>query len=269
MLFSDRSVGQNIHEALDCLTAPSWVTAPASCRRDYYDASWNWKTFGQADLDAGTVPARILFSPDPTTYNRDNWSFELKTGDWSELTQDFVQVLAPAYAPTHDVLSYQLSYLNVAQGSDIADPSSGYFSDNPSKYDVHDLEAYIAQHPSKTFVLWTTSLARGIGSAESTAFNDAMRSYASQNGKVLFDVADIESHTDQGTPCWDNRDGVQYCNAAGNCENHPDDGQQLPAICQDYTTETDGGHLGSVSAAKILIAKGFWVVMARIAGWNP
>jgi hypothetical protein len=41
------------------------------------------------------------------------------------------------------------------------------------------------------------------------------------------------------------------------------------AICQDYTTETEGGHLGSVSAGGIQIAKAMWVLMARISGWNP
>lgn len=41
MLFSDRSVGANINDGLNCLTASSWAGAPASCRRDYYDANWN------------------------------------------------------------------------------------------------------------------------------------------------------------------------------------------------------------------------------------
>ncbi len=268
MLFSDRSVGQNIHEALDCLTAPSWVQAPASCRRDYDGPGWSWKTFGQADLDANAVPARISFSPDPQIYDRSHWIFEFRSGNWSALTEDFVTSLAPQYVAGVDVLSYQFSYLNVADGDDIADPASGFFANNPDKYDVHDLEAFIAQHPGKVFIFWTSSLARGIGTQVSTDFNAQMRLYAQQHGKILFDVADIESHTDTGVPCYDNRDGVQYCQNQ-NCENHADDGQALPAICQDYTTEIDGGHLGSVSAGKILIAKAFWVLMARIAGWSP
>ena len=78
MLFSDRSVGQNINEALDCLTATNWASAPASCRSDYYDANWNSRVFTQVDLDAGQVPARILFDPDPVTYSRANWTFEFR-----------------------------------------------------------------------------------------------------------------------------------------------------------------------------------------------
>jgi hypothetical protein len=61
---------------------------------------------------------------------------------------------------------------------------------------------------------------------------------------------------------------VEYCSQNKKCENYPDDGEDYPAICQDYTTETDGGHLGSVSGGAIRIAKAFWVLMARIAGWD-
>ncbi len=139
-------------------------------------------------------------------------------------------------------------------GETIASPTAGFFANTAGSYDVHDLEAYIAQNPSKTFIFWTTSLARSIGTKTATDFNAQMRQYASQHGKILIDFADIESHTDTGVPCYDNvtSDGANY-----------------PAICQDYTTETVVGHLGSVSAGKILAGKAFWVAMARIAGWNP
>lgn len=269
MVYSDRSVGQNINEALDCLASSSWDESPAHCRRDYVDEVWNWTTFRRVDREQGRVPGRILFNPDPVRYSRANWTFDEQSGDWSQLTQDFIERVGPTYADTKDVLSYQITYLNVDAGSDIADPSVGFFSDNPDRYDVHDLEAYMAQHPDKTFFLWTTSLSRAIGTHEATDFNNQMRDYARAKGMFLLDVADIEAHTDQGVPCYDNRDAIEYCNRAGNCENHPDDGLDIPAICQDYTTETEGGHLGSVSAGKIQIAKAFWVLMAQIAGWRP
>jgi hypothetical protein len=270
MMFSDRSVGQNINEALDCLTATSFTDAPASCRRHYTDdVSWTWRTFGQSDVDSDNVPDVIEFDPDPNRYSRANWTFEYKAGNWSELTQDFIEVLAPAYVQNTTVLSYQFSYLNVSDGDDIADPVTGFFADTDA-YDVHDLEAFIAAHPNNAFIFWTASLARGIGTQVSTDFNEAMRDYAQANDKILFDMAAIESHRPDGTPCVDNRDGVEYCvNGGTNCENHADDGVARPAICQDYTTEVDGGHLGAVSGAKIRIAKGLWVLMAQIAGWQP
>ncbi|HSP80365.1 MAG TPA: hypothetical protein VLQ93_17670, partial [Myxococcaceae bacterium] len=168
------------------------------------------------------------------------------------------------------------SYLNIDQGSTIDDDGEGLFTDQPhhgyyangiERWDISDLEELEAQHPDKRFIYWTTSLARSIGTLDGTRFNDQMRQYAVARGGVLFDVADILSHDEQGQPCYDNRDGVEYC-GSNSCENHPDDGLSYPAICQDYTTELEGGHLGSVSAGKIRIAKAFWVLMARMAGWD-
>jgi hypothetical protein len=268
LLFSDRSVGQNINEALECMASPSWVNSPSACRVDYYTSAWDYRVFNSTDLQNGTVPARIYFPASSTIYDRSNWTFEFRGGSWSDLTQDFIESLAPSYISSKDVLTYQFSYLNVDEFSDIADPNTGFFSNNPNKYDIYDLEAYIARNPNKIFFFWTTSLARGIGTQAATTFNNQMRQYAANNHKILFDVADIESHTDQGIPCYDNRDGIQYCTPSGNCENYPDDRVNYLAICQDYTTEVNGGHLGSVSAGKIQIAKGFWVLMARIAGWD-
>jgi hypothetical protein len=269
MMFSDRSVGSNIDNYLNCLTASSWAQSPASCRQDYYNSNWNFRVFDQSDLDSGIVPLRIQFSPDPVKYNRSNWTFEFRQGTWSDLTEGFIHSLAPAYLNSKDVLTYQFSYLNVDQSSDITSPTVGFFVNSSSRYDINDLEAFIAQHPDKIFIFWTTSLARSIGTQVATDFNNQMRQYASEHDVILFDVADIESHTDRGLPCYDNRDGVQYCSQTGQCENNPNDGRSYPAICQDYTSETEGGHLGSVSAGGVRLAKAFWVLMARISGWNP
>jgi hypothetical protein len=260
----------NISQYLDCFDAAvDWWLIPSSCRNDYADDQWNVRLFTQADFLAGNVPARILFDPDPVIYDRSNWTYEFRQGTWSDLTENFITSLAPQYINSKDVLSYQFSYLNVTDGDDIADPNTGFFANNANKYDVYDLEAYIAQHPDKVFIFWTSSLARGIGTQVSVDFNNQMRQYAVEHDKILFDVADIEAHTDLGAACYDNRDGVQYCNQAnGNCENYPNDGLNLAAICQDWTSETDGGHLGSVSGGGIQIAKAYWVLMARIAGWD-
>ena len=279
VMFSDRSVGQNIDEALDCLTAATWGSSDASCRRDYYavqGSNWLWTTYTQTDLDNNQVPARILFTPSATRYNRSNWTFEYRTGTWEELVENFVIQLVPSYVNSKDVLTYQFSYLNIDAGSSIDDASEGFFVDLPhfgyypnnrERWDISDIEALESQYPNKKFIYWTTSLARGVGSIDGTNFNNQMREYAQSHNKILFDVADILSHDSRGNLCHDNRDSVQYCSANG-CENHANDGLSLPAICQDYTTEIDGGHLGSVSGGKIRLAKAFWVLMARTAGWN-
>lgn len=259
MVFSDRSVGSNISDGLTCLAAPDWADSASACRRDYLDSSLDaWKTYTLTDLLAGTVPDRIYFdadviSPNLTKYDRSNWVFEYRAGEWQELTQDFITSLAPQHINSKSVLSYQFSYLNVSDGDDIADPRLGFFANNADRWDVYDLENYIAQHPDKTFIFWTTSLAR-VSTNVADDFNAMMRQYTldrynSGRATVLFDVADILSHTPEGSPCFDS--------------------QGHAAICQDYTTESIGGHLGSVSAGKIQVAKGFWVLMAQIAGWQP
>ncbi|NJN54721.1 MAG: hypothetical protein HC804_08190, partial [Anaerolineae bacterium] len=140
-------------------------------------------------------------------------------------------------------------------------------SDNPEPGDVYDLEAFEAQHPDKVIIYWTTSLARSIGSDVSDLFNNQMRQYAIEHNKVLFDVADILSHDPDDNACYDNRDGIPYT-SQNDTENFPDDGHNYLAICPHYTTETEGGHLGSTSTGAIHVAKAFWVLMARLAGWD-
>jgi hypothetical protein len=281
LIFSDRSVGANISQGLDCLAlGTSWGSVPANCRRGYVDKSgttWTWKTFTSADLANQQVPSDILYDPDPVIYDRSNWTFDIRMGEWDQLIADFVNQIVPQNLEKNEIFSFQFNYFSVAAGSDITDPETGFFIDQPhdgyypnrERWDISDLEDLEVQYPDKRFFYWTTSLARSVGSEESQIFNDQMRDYAAANGKVLYDFADIISHDpDNNQPCFDNRDGVEYCSQNGDCENHPDDGVEIPAICQDYTTEIDGGHLGSVASGKIRAAKAFWVMVAVMNGWD-
>ncbi len=246
MLFVDQSVGVNISEGLSCLANTSIASAPNHCKRP-------------------SIPASEIVAD--VRYSRTNWInqvFPSGCGLWSTKVPCFINMVNSSYS-TFDVVSYQFSYLDVDTNSTITSPTTGFFADP-----VHtsNLNAFETANPNKKVIYWTTSLSRSIGTAISTDFNNQMRAYAIANNKILFDVADIESHDPQGRPCYDNRDGVAYTNGT-NSENYPDDGIDRPAICQSYTTETNGGHLGSVSTGKIRLAKAFWVLMAQIAGWVP
>lgn len=259
MLYIDRSVGANIDDGLTCLTHPSSQEAPNHCTR--YEHV----------VPAFSVDPSVVSWQRPGGYERSQWHFlfwdeNADCNQWQDQVRCFIEMTGPVMAH-YDVVSFQFSYLEVAEESTIADQPGGYFWDTPGAYDVFDQEAFEAQHPDKIVIYWTTSLARGIGSEVSEAFNEQMRQYAIANGKPLFDVAAILSHDPDGHPCYDNRDGIPYDNG-NNSENYPDDGLDLLAICQHYTTETDGGHLGSVSGGKIRVAKAFWVLMARLAGWD-
>jgi hypothetical protein len=262
MLFIDRSVGENIDNGLDCLSYPSPEDAPIGCRRFDHPAD-----------PAFSVDLEDFRWDRPGGYNRDLWQYQWWNvvgwcHAWFEAVGCFFDIVEPVI-DQYDVVSYQFSYLEVAAGSTIEDQPGGFFWDNADLDDVYDLEAFEAQYPEKTFIYWTTSLSREIGTEEAQTFNNQMRQYAADNDKILFDVADILSHDPDGNPCYDNRDGVPYYYSDAQSEDHPDDGLNLPAVCQHYVVEADGGHLATVSAGKIRVAKAFWVLMAQIAGWNP
>ncbi len=255
MFYMDRSVGGNISYGLSCLHEP-WESAPFPCKIYNHPAPEFSVDISEVSWDG--------------TYDRSNWVYEYwpgGCGTWSQKVECFMN-RANEVMNQYEVLSFQFSYLEVSQGSTVADLPGGFFYNNSNLFDVHDLATFEAQHPDKIFIYWTSSLARGIGSEEAESFNEQMRQYAITNNKILFDVADILSHTPDGTVCYDNRDGVPY-NAPGQSENYPDDGMNINALCQHYTSEADGGHLGSPSAGMIRVAKAFWVLMAQIAGWNP
>ncbi len=260
MLFVDMSVGQNIHEALNCLSQPSPEAAPSFC----------FVTNHKGDAAYSADPALLRWDR-PGGYDRSSWQYRTYEGGgcgyWYEKIDCYLAMITPIM-DQYDVLSYQITYNDVLPRSNIADKTAGYFVDSPAHSDVYDQAAFEADYPDKQFIYWTTSLARAIGTAEADAFNAQMRQYALENGQILFDVADILSHDPDGNPCYDNRDGVPYSD--GNLsEDYPDDGEDYLAICPHYTTEIDGGHLGSVSTGAIRVAKAFWVLMAQIAGWQP
>ncbi len=269
MFFVDRSVGGNINNGLACLSYDTDEDAPNYCSR--------WEHPGNPSYPVD--PSEVDWSR-PGGYDNSNWDYffwpnaatpsitcSADSSQWWDRAECFTQ-FATQEANNYDVMSFQFGYLAVG-GPDatIDDQPDGFFWDNETKFDAYDLDAWEADYPDKTFIYWTISLARSIGTQESETFNNQMRQWTSDNDKILFDLADILSHTPDGTPCYDNRDGAAYT-FGDNTENYPDDGLNIPAICQHYTSEVDGGHLGSPSAGMIRVSKAFWVLMAQIAGWD-
>ncbi len=246
MVFFDRSVGWNISGGLDCLASPSWAQSPSHCRR-YFSSqvvcnpdpqSNQVKTYTGRD---GTIPQPIQF---PGGNDRSNIEYAFSQGDyWFDEVKFFVDNF-PTYTD-RQIVTYGHNYLQVNEDSIIAD---AFFDPDYDGYNLVDLLALEEQYPDKTFIYWTSSLARTIGTQVSQRFNDQMRAWAKENNRILFDLADILSHTPEGNACI-NQDG-------------------LPVICCEYTTESSGGHLGNVSAGKLQAAKAMWVMLAQIAGWD-
>jgi len=268
MFFVNRSVGGNINNGLDCLSYDTDEDAPNYCSR--------WEHPG---TPAYPVDSSEVDWSRPGGYDNSNWDYffwpnaatpsitcSADTSQWWDRAECFTQFAAQE-ASNYDVMSFQFGYLAVLPDATIDDQPDGFFWDNETRFDAYDLDAWEADYPDKAFIYWTISLARSIGTQESKNFNNQMRQWTSDNDKILFDLADILSHTPDGTPCYDNRDGVAY-SINSNSENYPDDGLNTPAICPHYTSEIDGGHLGSPSAGMIRVSKAYWVLMAHIAGWD-
>jgi hypothetical protein len=200
MFFMNRSVGGQIDDGLSCLSVP-WSTAPNHCKRHNHTG----------------VPS---FSVDPgevywdDTWDRSNWIYEFwpttTNCEWMQAVDCFVNSV-DTLLPDLDVLGFQFSYLAVDNGSTIADSLLGFFGNMSDRGTADDLLLFAANNPTKTVIWFTSSLARAIGTPESESFNNLMRQFAIANNLVLFDVADILSHTPTGLPCYDNRDGQQYC----------------------------------------------------------
>ncbi len=246
--FIDSSVGQNINEALSCLAAPNWGASVSGCRRHYTDSSLTtWKTFTTSDTN---IPAVIQF---PGGNNNSNIRFNFMgdvpeelpySGTWYGQLEYFVTTY-PSEASNWDIITLKHNYLHVGTSSNI---DQVYFDPNYNGYNIYDILELESRYPNKVFVYWTTSLARTIGTSQSESFNNQMRQFARNNNKILIDVADILSHTPEGNECR-NSQGYQI-------------------ICREYTTESAGGHLGSVSGGKLRLAKAVWILLAQLAGWQ-
>jgi hypothetical protein len=210
LMYRHASVGENISLGLDCLWGNYPGRRPNSCS-DVYDPR----------LD------------------RSQWDFQFRGNpSWIEKVDDFVQQ-TETQIDQYEVFMFSEDYVD-----GIDNPNFPAISDaeNFQKQFVEPLEKLEAAHPDKIFVLWSMSLAR-LGYANTTRFNEMIRAYAQENGKILFDIAGIEAHDPQGNLITDE---------SGN-----------PIIYQGYTNEAKAGHLNE--AGRERLARAFWVLMSTVA----
>lgn len=213
LLFRTASVGHNMSQGLDCLVD----NARHSCRTGF------------------TIAPPVRQQPQ---YARDNWLFEVRGNPgWYGKVKDFVAQVHER-STAFDVMTWSQDYSD--------DPGLVSFWKRTHRPSIEDIEAVEQAYPKLRVVYMTAALAK-LRLNHIAEFNTAMRAYASDNGKPLFDLADIESHRPDGSPCV----------TAG-----------VPTICPDYNRETRGGHLTNGVAVQ-RVAKAWWVFMARLAGWQP
>lgn len=227
-LLRSASIGWNMDQGLNCLANhfPDRPRRPSAC-------------------DRGIPPGQVVHD---AKYDRRNWTIELRgnPGWWAKVADFVTRVSAPSVGEPLDVVGFNFNYGDGLPGSTIVER---FFRTAPDARfgNVATLEALEKAHPDKVVVWWSMALPRR-SSNDMQAFNRQIRAYAVANRKVFLDIADIESHAPDGTPCTDNQ------------------GAGLEALCAEYTRERQGGHLNAPGSQRM--AKAIWVLMARIAGWS-
>lgn len=162
-------------------------------------------------------------------YDRSLWSFQGRGNPGWQAKVDDLITQTGLQAASFDVLTMKFCYID-------PDASFTYYRDA--------LLGLEAAYPTKRFVWWTIPIETW-GNTNRQAFNDQVRAYARANGKLLFDIADIESHDAAGVKLTDGS------------------GREL--LRSEWTS--DGGHLNA--AGSLRVAGALWWLMARIAGWSP
>lgn len=113
------------------------------------------------------------------------------------------------------------------------------------KYYLHSMTNLETAFPETIIVYTTMPLMTGADADNflRNAFNERVREWTRQNGRVLFDIADIEAHDPNGKLCT-----FQYRN------------KTYQKLCDSYTK--DGGHLNETG--RQLVAKGFYALAAAL-----
>jgi hypothetical protein len=162
-------------------------------------------------------------------YDRSRWDFQSRGNPgWQAKVDDLVTQTA-LQGSSFDVLTMKFCYIDT-------DASFTYYRDG-----MLWLES---TYPTKRFVWWTMPI-ETTSDANRQTFNDSVRTFARANGKVLFDIADIEAY-----------------NAAGQKRT---DAHGREIMWPEWTS--DGGHLSAAGAQRV--ASAWWWLMARLGGWDP
>jgi hypothetical protein len=113
------------------------------------------------------------------------------------------------------------------------------------KYYLHSMTNLEAAFPQTVIVYTTMPLMTDEDSDNflRNALNERLREWTQQNGRVLFDIANIEAHDSNGKVCT-----FQYRN------------KTYQKLCDGYTK--DGGHLNE--AGRQLVARGFYALAAAL-----
>lgn len=197
-----------------------------------------------------TNPAECKEFP-PYKYNRSNWKFQgLEKGGWYGKCDNFTSVVAEQI-DNYDIFSFKYCYLEGLDGimEPCGNPFSGQKVQNAFNYLKNAYETLENKYPDKIFIIWSIPLTQ-VGQYCTDTLNTLIRRYARENNKILFDIADIETYAPDGKPT-KNEQGWELA-YKGYC------GEQQPGAKSCHPNWT----------CSIMLAKAFWVMLAKIVGWE-
>lgn len=208
--FGHHSVGSNLLDGLDALSN-SLPERYKLAIVDNVPASWFDSNGGVAGYEIG-----------------ENENPQSKLRDFSRL------ITARGVGQHAGVAGVKFCFVDIGGGADVSKLWNSCRS---------TMEGLENAYPKVRFI-WFTCPITSSDNAKRNAYNSLVRSYCRSKGKILFDIADIESYDAKGNLCK---------NASG------------PSLCKNYSE--DGEHPDSEDGKKRL-ARAWWWMMARLAGWG-
>ncbi len=189
---------------------------------------------------------------EPYKYNRSNWKFQgLEKGGWFGKCDNFTSFVNK-YIDDYDIFSFKYCYLEGLD--DLMEPCGNPFNgekvQNAFNYLKNAYETLENNYPDKIFVIWTIPLTQ-TGQFCTDTLNALIRKYVNDNNMILFDIADIETFDPEEKPTRSEQ-GLELA-YKGYC------GEQQPGAKSCHPNWT----------CSIMLAKAFWVMVAKIAGWEP
>lgn len=220
IMFRHASVGATIDDGLDCIQGSR--TNPAECR--------NYPEY---------------------KYDRRAWVLQPRgNSGWKGKIDDFAAEVN-SQINDFDYFSFKFCYIDGIDG--LLDPCGSPYSDAKMyaswEYLKEKMEQIELQHPEKKFIWWTIPLTQ-TGQKCTDTLNNLIRSYCRDNGKYLFDIADIQCHDSLGNKVT-NSSGYEMA-FSGYC------GEQQPGAQACHPNWT----------GKIILAKAFWRLISDITNTN-